>query len=134
MQLRPLALFLFALMPLSFSTASPIDLTFAVPVMAVVVAAFLGMANMLSHSISDPKLEAWVNTEMREFFAAVVLIVIITGSLIGSNGVAVALTGSDTFIGAAQGIVDGWLGTYDGAFEYVIKAAGRIRAAATYSP
>jgi hypothetical protein len=121
-------------MPLAFSAASPVDLTFAVPVMAAVVAAFLGIANMLSHSISDPKLEAWVNTEMREFFAAVVLIVIITGSLIGSNGVAKALTGYDDFTGAAQGVVDGWLGTYDGAFEYIIKAAGRIRAAATYSP
>jgi hypothetical protein len=134
MHLRPLALFLFVLMPLSFSAASPIDMMYAVPMMAAAVLAFLGIANMLSHSISDPKLEAWVNTEMREFLAAIILIVVITGALVGSNGVAKALTGEDTFIDTAKGILDGWLGTYDNSFEYIIKAAGRIRAAATYSP
>jgi len=127
-------LFLFVLMPLSFSAASPIDMMYAVPMMAAAVLAFLGIANMLSHSISDPKLEAWVNTEMREFLAAIILIVVITGALVGSNGVAKALTGEDTFIDTAKGILDGWLGTYDSSVAYIIKAAGRIRAAATYSP
>lgn len=134
MHLRPLALFLFVLMPLSSFAAYPLDLTYAVPGMAATVLAFLGIANMLSHSISDPKLDAWVNTEIREFLAAVILIVALTGALIGTNGIAKALTGEDTFVDTASGILDGWLGTYDNAFEYIIKAAGRIRAAATYSP
>ncbi|MCI0503746.1 hypothetical protein L0Y65_03475 [Candidatus Micrarchaeota archaeon] len=134
MQLRSLALFLFAIAPLSFPAAAPLDLTFAVPVMAVIVAAFLGVANMLSHSLSDPRLDAWVKTEMREFFAAIILIIIVIAAVTGTNGVAFALTGDENMIASAQGVLDGWLGTYDSAFEYIIKAAGQIRSAATYSP
>ncbi len=134
MRLRLQALILIALVQLSFSAVAPIDLTFAVPVMAIVVGMFLGMASMLSTSISDPRLEAWVKTELREFFVGIVLIAILTASLIGSNSVAKAVTGKDDFISEAQTIVQGWLTTYDSSFEQIIRAAGKIRAAATYSP
>jgi hypothetical protein len=134
MQMRALALFILAIAPISFCAAEPIDLMFAVPVMAAVVAAFLGVANMFSHALSDPRLDAWVKTEMREYLAAFLLIAVTGIGVLGANGLAKALTGHDDFIGAALEIVDGWLGTYDGAFEDVIRAAGRIRSAATYSP
>ncbi len=133
MTMRRAGVLLMLLASLSFA-AEPLDLTFAVPAMALVVGAFLGMANMLSSSISDPRFEAWVKTEMREFFAALILIAIITGGLISSNGITFALTGESDFITAAQNIVQGWLGTFDSSFEYLIRAAGRIRTAATYAP
>lgn len=132
MQLRHALLLLLLAQPCF--AAQPVDLTFTVPVVAIIVVAGLAFANMMSHSIADPRFEAWVKSEMREFFAGLIIIAIVTGSLIGANGITAALTGNADFIGASQAIISGWLGTYDSAYADIIRAATRIRTAATYSP
>jgi hypothetical protein len=112
----------------------PIDLTFAVPGVALVVAVLLAASSMMATAMSNPRLEAWAKTEVREFIAALLLIGIIVGGLLGTNGVSVALTGETDYVGVSQTIMDEWLGNFDSAFEYVFLAASRIRTAATYSP
>ncbi len=122
-------------LPLGFAAGiEPIDLTYVVPVVGVIVIIFLALSNMLSHSLSDPRLEAWVKTEMREFAAAVILIAIIIGFFISSNGVSIALTGENDYVTHSKAIMDKWIERYDSAYEYVIRAASKIRASATYSP
>lgn len=133
MHLRRLALMLFLIATPVFA-AEPMDLTFAVPMVAVIVGIFLALMTMLATAISDPRLEAWAKTELREMIFALLLIVVIIAFFIGSSGISVALTGKTDYIGAADDIMDGWLANYDSAFENVIRAATRIRAAATYSP
>ncbi|MCI0564591.1 MAG: hypothetical protein MN733_39490 [Nitrososphaera sp.] len=118
----------------AFAPIEPLDLTFAVPVVIVIVIIFLALTSMLANTLSDPKLEAWYKTELREFVAGVGLIVIITAAFISSNGVAIALTGEDNFIDASTGIIDDMLSTADNAFYDLIAASGRIRASATYAP
>ncbi len=133
MSLR-LGLLLFLLLPVAFAAVQPVDLTFAVPIVAIIVVIFLAASNMLAHTISDPRMEAWAKTELREFVAALILIAIITAAFVSSTGVSVALTGTNNYITASTGVLDAWIGKYDSAFGLVIRAASKIRAAATYSP
>lgn len=133
MQLRRLGLLLFLIFPAAFAV-EPMDLTFAVPAVALIVGIFLALSNMLATAIADPKLEAWAKTELREFIAGLILIALVTAFVISSSGLSVALTGETDYIGAAQGVMDSWIGNYDDAFAKVIGAATRIRTAATYSP
>lgn len=128
-----MGLFLFLMLPVVFSVQA-IDLTFTVPAIAAVVAILLAVSSMMATAMGNPRFEAWAKTEVREFFAAMLLIGIITGIFISSNGVSVALTGESDYVGASQAIVDEWLGNFDSAFEDVFVAASRIRTAATYSP
>jgi hypothetical protein len=130
---RTLFLSLF-LIGTAFAPIEPLDLTFAVPLVIFIVIIFLALTSMLANTISDPKLEAWYRTELREFVAGVVLIVIITVTFIASNGVAIALTGESSYIDASRGIIDGILSTADTAFYDLIAASGRIRSSATYAP
>jgi len=125
-------LFLF-LIPAAFAV-DPIDLTFAVPVMAIIVIILLAISNMLAVTLSDPKLAAWAKAEIREFVAAILLIAIITSAFVSSTGISEALTGEENYVEASQDIIDEWIGNYDNSFELAIKAATRIRASATYSP
>ncbi|MFN7991140.1 MAG: hypothetical protein U0R44_03190 [Candidatus Micrarchaeia archaeon] len=131
MQLWRLA-FLFALMlPAVFSAA--VNLQFAVPAIAIIVVIFLAAMNMLAHSISNPQLEAWAKTEIREFLAGLIIIAIVIGILVGSNGLAVVLTGHNDYITKAQSVVDSWGDGLTGAYHDVITAASYIRVAASYS-
>jgi hypothetical protein len=118
----------------SSAKIKPLDLTIAVPIVAMIVVAFLAVTNMLATSISDPKLEAWVKTEIREFVAALILIVLIMGFFISSNGISVALTGTTDYVNQSQSILDRWEGTFDDAYAGTIMAASRIRTAATFAP
>lgn len=94
MQFRCVWLLLLLIFPAAFAiSAEPIDLTFLVPIMAMVVIIFLALMRMLSGVIGDPKLEAWVKTEIRELVAAIILIVVITAFFISSSGITLALTG-----------------------------------------
>jgi len=133
MQLRCLAFCFVLLTPLLFAVDA-IDLTFAVPVVAIMVAIFIGVANMLSATIGNPQLEAWAKTELREFVAALILIVIIIGAFIGSSGISVALSGKTDYIGASKGIIDGWIGKYDNSYHQIIVASAKLRIAATFAP
>ncbi|MBU0591427.1 hypothetical protein KKF81_01280 [Candidatus Micrarchaeota archaeon] len=135
MQLWRPILLLFVLTTTIFSV-NPIDLTFAVPAVAIIVGIFLATAGMLSHAISDPKLDAWIKIETREFVAALLLIAIIMGLFftVTSNSISIALTGDVNYIQGAENIADQWLEDYDNAFEKIVGAATRIRASATYSP
>ena len=132
MQLR-LAFILFLMANLAFAV-EPIDLTLAVPLVAVIVAISLAAISMLAVSIGDPRLEAWTKTELRELLAGVILIALITGFFISSNGISIALTGEDNYIEVSTNILDEWLSNYDASFMYIIRAATKIRTAATYSP
>ncbi len=125
--------FLFLMLPVVFSV-QPIDLTFAVPAIAAVVAILLAITSMMATAMGNPRMEAWAKTEVREFFAALLLIGIIVGIFVSSNGVSVALTGESDYVGASQGVIDEWLDNFDSAFEDIFVAASRIRTAATYSP
>jgi hypothetical protein len=118
----------------AFAPIEPLDLTFAVPVVIMIVIIFLALTGMLANTISDPKLEAWYKTELREFVAGVALIVIITAAFISSNGVAIALTGEGNYIDASTGIIDDILSDSDTGFKDLIAASGRVRASATYAP
>ncbi len=133
MRLR-LAFIMLLILPAAFAAIERIDLTFAVPAVAVVVAIFIAMSNMLAHTIQDPKLEAWAKTEVREFIAALLLVSILTGGVFALTGVSQALTGNTNYISASTGVLDGWLAKFDLCFKYLISAATSIRAAATYSP
>ncbi|NYZ74159.1 hypothetical protein H0O00_03375 [Candidatus Micrarchaeota archaeon] len=134
MQLWSAWLFLFLMLPAAFAAPQKLDLTFAVPLVAVIVAIFLALMGMLSRTISDPRLEAWTKTEIRELLAGVILVVIITAFFIGTEGVTVTLTGKSDPVGAAVGVIDGLIGKYDTSYSYIIQAATKIRAAATYAP
>ncbi len=112
----------------------PIDLTFVVPIIALIVVIFLAAINMLATSISDPKLEAWAKTEIREFIVALILIGLIMGFFISSDGISIALTGTPDYVNHSQGILDNWLGKFDDAYAGVILAAARLRVAATFAP
>ena len=132
MQLR-LAFILFLMANLAFAV-EPIDLTLAVPIVGVIVAISLAAISMLSVSIGDPRLEAWSKTELRELLAGIILIALITGFFISSNGISIALTGEDNYLEVSTTILDEWLSNYDVSFMYLIRAATKIRAAATYAP
>ncbi|MBU0532509.1 hypothetical protein KKB44_03375 [Candidatus Micrarchaeota archaeon] len=110
------------------------DLIYAVPIVALIVIVFLALSNMLAASIGDPRLQAWAKNELREFFAAVILIAIIAGAFIGSTGVSEAITGESDYVQVSLDMIDSWINNYDEAFSDVIRAATRIRSAATYSP
>ena len=128
-----IALLLTFLFSTAIAAPANLDLTFVVPGVAIVVVIFLALANMLAHSISNPQMEAWVKTEIRELFAACLLIGTIVGLFIASQGIAKALTGQDSYVSAAQGILTSWLGPINGAYNDIILAANHLRIAATYS-
>ncbi len=136
MQLRCAWLFLFLILPAAFAAPPPkLDLTFAVPMVAIIVGIFLALMGMLSRTISDPRLEAWTKTEIRELMAALILIVIITAFFLSINGgITVALTGQSNPVDAAVKVLDNLTRKYDTSYSYIIQAATKIRAAATYSP
>jgi hypothetical protein len=131
-----LVFLLLLLSQLSFAAlkVAPLDLTFAVPVVGVIVIALLGATTMLASSISDPKLQAWVKTEIREFFAGAILIVIVMALFVSSSGVSIALTGTADYASASQAVLDKWLNKFDDAYAGSILAAARIRTAATFAP
>jgi len=133
MQPWRLALFLLLALTPAFAV-EPIDLTFSVPIIAIVVVIFLSLTSMLASAISDPRLEAWVKTEIRELVAGVLLIVVIVAFFIGSAGISIAISGQESYIGASVDILDKWIGSYDYAFQDIIRAATRIRSGATFSP
>jgi hypothetical protein len=133
MQVRCFWLLLLLMLPTAFAV-EPIDLTFAVFPIAIIVGIFLALVWMLSTAIADPRLGALAKTEAREFVAALILIALITGFFIGSSGISIALTGETDYVTVSQDMIDGWIDRYDDAFTNVVGAASRVRAAASYSP
>ncbi|VVC04858.1 Uncharacterised protein [Candidatus Bilamarchaeum dharawalense] len=127
------------------SIVTPIEgseIQVAVPIAAIVIAILLGLSYMMANMLSDPKLEAWVKTEIREFGIALITITFLTVgivviSLAGSDpsqNIGKVFTGDTAYMDTATGIIDGWIGTFDTAFKYAIEAGGKIRTASTYSP
>ncbi len=131
------ALVVLLILPAAFA-AQPVDLAFAVPIVAVIVAAFLAIMFMMASMLSDPRLEAWVKSEIREFAAALILIAIVVAFFTASSGtigIAAALGGSSTYISSSLNVLDGnWTAGYNSAFAYAVRAAAKIRVGATYSP
>jgi hypothetical protein len=136
--MHPLRQGLLILLVLSLSFAAdlvnPINLTFAVPMVAILVVIMLAMTTMLSNSISDPRLEAWAKTELREFAAALILITLIIGFFISSQGISYAITGTTSYVSTSVTILQSWLSRFDGAYILTILAATRLRLAATFAP
>jgi len=130
MKLSRLALLLFLLTPLAFA----IDFTALVPITAVCVIIFIALANALAHAIANPGLEAWAKTELRELVFGIILVIIIVTFFIGSNAVAEALTGTPDYIDVAVKSLDAMILRCDEAFKIMIRMAGKIRTAATFSP
>jgi hypothetical protein len=128
----------FILILFSLSSAAAVDFTPILPVTAVVVVIFLALMRMMSTAIQSPQISAWVKTEMRELIAGVILVVIIYTFFIGSKGITSAVTGTGDYLNTSVNIIDNILTNssigYDRAMHDVIRAATRIRAAATYSP
>jgi len=119
--------------PLLFAVDA-VDLKLAVPVVAVMVAILIAAINMLSGMLSNPQLEAWAKTELREYVAALILIAIITGAIMSSSGISVALTGNTDYIGESKTIIGGWIGQFDDSYQQIIRASTKLRIAATYAP
>lgn len=133
MRYRLMATAFLILLPAVFA-ATPVDLTIAVPGVAVTVAIFLGIMTMMASATSDPRLEAWVKIEIREYVAALILVGIVVGAFIGSNTIAAALGGGSNYVESSLAVLDKWISSYDSAFEYAIRAAAKIRVGATYAP
>jgi hypothetical protein len=133
MQRGILTMMLILMSPAVFAIG-PVDFTFAVPGVAVIVIIFLGIMSMMASATSDPRLEAWAKTEIREFVAALIIVGIVVGFFITSNTIAAALGGGANYIASALNVTDKWIGWYDSAFEYAIRAAAKIRVGATFSP
>ncbi len=131
---RGLLIMALLLMSPAVFAMSPVDLTFAVPGVATIVIIFLGMMSMMATATSDPRLEAWVKTEIREFAAALILVGIIVGFFILSNPIGAALGGGANYISSSLAVLDKWIGWYDNAFEYSVRAAAKIRVGATFAP
>ncbi|MDD5340203.1 MAG: hypothetical protein PHV13_03055, partial [Candidatus ainarchaeum sp.] len=131
MQRGILTMMLLLMSPAVFAIG-PVDFTFAVPGVAVIVIAFLGIMSMMASATSDPRLEAWAKTEIREFVAALIIVGIVVGFFITSNTIAAALGGGTNYIASALNVTDKWIGWYDSAFEYAIRAAAKIRVGATF--
>ncbi len=132
------AILLLSILTTTIFSVNPIDLTFAVPAIAIIVGMFLALSNMLATTTSDPRLQAWTKTEMQEFVGAIILVVGITAVFMGVGGlgspIATTLTGDADHINSSITIVDSWIANYNSAFKSMIAAATKIRAAATYSP
>lgn len=129
-------LLILLLLSLSFSAngVQPLDLTFAVPAVAGIVVIFLASTSMLAASISNPQLEAWAKTEIREFVAGLLLIALVIALFVSSNGISIAFTGTNDYVKTSMDIVKGWLSQIDTAYIITIMSATRIRLAATFSP
>jgi len=115
-------------------SATAVDFQFLPPVVAMVVVVFIALAIMLSHSINLPAFDVWVKNELREFIVGVILIVVVTGAVIGSNSVAQILSGSSTPALAATQVMDHWLSQYYSSSMDAIRAINRLRIAVSYSP
>ncbi len=133
MQYWRLGLLLFLMFPAVFAV-EPVDLTMAVPVVAIIVMIFLAISSMFATAISDPRLEAWTKSEIREFVAGILLVALVLTFFIGTTGISVAVTGQESYVTASQNIVESWINGYASTYEYIISGASRIRAAATYAP
>jgi len=121
------------LLLLGASSAAGTDLTPLVPGVAAVVMVMLALTNMLATSLSNPGVEAWAKAEIREFVAGLVLIGLIIGMFIASDGVSYAVTGQADYVAKAQQAIDGWVGRLILTYKDVIEAAQKIRVAASYS-
>ena len=131
---------LLLLVPAAFA-AQAVNLTFAVPAVAIIVVLFLGIMMMLATAISNPQLEAWAKTEIREFAAALVLIVIVAAFFAAANNdIAAALGGkpaaltSNGYVASSLKVLDNWTTGYNTAFGNAIRVAAKIRVGATYAP
>jgi hypothetical protein len=131
--MQPWRAMLVILLVSSMAFAAATDLTALVPAVAAVMIVVLALTNMIAVSISNPQLEAWAKTEMREFVAGVFLIGIIIALFISSNGISQALTGEDDYMVAAGNIITGWVDNLMAAYTDLITAAQKIRIAASYS-
>lgn len=134
-----ICLLILLLLPIIFaSDIAPLGkdtIMFLVPVTVMAMIAFLGITRMLSGTISDPKLEAWVKTEIRELIAALIIITALTGATLTASGLGKVLTNEDDAIASAIDIIDTqWIEKFDDSFKIAIEAAGYIKSAATYSP
>jgi len=114
------------------------DFTIFIPIVAVIVAIFLAIMHMLATSLSLPSLEAWVKTELRELIAGAILAVLIYSLFISSTTVTSALTGRGDYFNYSAAIIDDLITNktqgYDRAYTDIIRAASKLRIAASYAP
>ncbi len=136
--MRPVRHLLLLLIVLGIASAAPPDFTPIVPATAIIVAIFLAMMNMFSATVSSPQLDAWAKNELRELIAGVILAALIYGFFVGSTSIIPALTGKSDYMKASQDVLDNLLTNQttglDRAFDDIIRAGTRVRAAASYSP
>src|SRR4030095_8931661 len=109
------------LLPLSHAAFEPLDLTFAMPVAAMIIGIFIVLAHMYSNAAADPRLGAWAKTELREFIVGLCLIGLISAALVGASGLSAALLGADQFESAAS-FLDERIEICGAAFHDVILA------------
>lgn len=94
--LRRISLFLLLLFSISHATFLDFDLlrTVLLPGVALVAVTILAIVWMLSDALNMPHLKAWVRMEIREIFAAVVLVVVVYAILFSSDNLGI-LFGED---------------------------------------
>lgn len=126
-------LFILAFLNLSWA-AQPLNLTPLIPIVAISMAIILALLSSVSTSTANPVLTAWVKTEIRELIAGVILVVAIGGIIYGTFALAPLLSGDSNYLTSSQKAIEKWLLRYDVIFEQIIRAASKIRAAASYSP
>ncbi len=133
-----LAVPLILLLISNISFAEHVDLAPVVPMTAIIVAIFLAIMIMFSNVTANPQFNAWAKTELRELITGVVIVSVISALFVSSIGLSQAITGEDDYIGTSISIVDDMLSNaehgYDRAYQDIIRAAAKIRIAASYSP
>ncbi len=121
-----------------FSFAQYMDFMPLVPAIALTMAVVLAFIHMVATALSDPKLEAWVKTELRELIAGVILVIIISSAFAASNSITVAISGEDNYMQIAIDEVESILtdanNGVDRAYKDIVVSAAKVRMGATYMP
>lgn len=106
MGIRRILALILLLLPLSFAADCPIEPCVSLPtlgidflfVAALVSVAIVVIAYTFSNFFQSPTMNAWAKTELRELFAAVILVALLWGLTSGLNPLIKYYTGEPTFV------------------------------------
>jgi hypothetical protein len=129
---------LLLLLLIGLSFAQYIDFMPLVPMVGITMAVVIAFLYMAATAFSNPRLLAWVKTELRELIAGVILVSVIFSSFVASNSISMALSGDESYMESAiveieEILTDDAQGV-DRAYKDIIVSASKVRAGATYMP
>lgn len=115
------------------------DYSSLIPLTLITIAIFLAILKTFSGALGLPPLEAWIKSEIREIIVTAVLLTVFL-SVIGASDVIIqaitgeiGIEGSNCVRDAAINAANNMLIKYENAYNSIIDAATRLRAASTYS-